>query len=358
MIDLASATARLDEVEARYARLDDELADPAVYMDPDRLRKTSKEKREIEETVLAWRELRSLRQGIEDNQLLLRDADLHDLAADELARLDARRQVVEKRLLELLVPRDPLDGRDVFLEIRAGTGGEEAALFAADLFRMYGRYAERKGWTVEILSQSETELKGLREVIAAVSGERVYSMLKWEGGVHRVQRVPDTEAQGRIHTSAATVAILPEAEETDVEINDGDLRIDLYRAGGAGGQHVNKTDSAVRLTHIPTGIVVVCQDERSQQKNKAKAMKVLRARMADAAREAADREQRDARRVMVGTGDRSERIRTYNYPQNRLTDHRVGLTLYKLEAILEGDLDEVVNALQAHYSAEALSAGG
>jgi peptide chain release factor 1 len=354
MIDLTAARARLDDVEARYAALDAQLADPAVYMDPDRLRKVSKERRELEETVAAWREHRQVTRSIEENEELLRDEGLRELAAEELARLTARREVLDARLMELLVPRDPLDAKDIFLEIRAGTGGDEAALFAAALFRMYGRYAEKRKWQVEVMSISETELGGIKEVIAQVTGDRVYSHLKFEGGVHRVQRIPETEAQGRIHTSAATVAVLPEADESDIVVNEADLRIDLFRAGGAGGQHVNKTDSAVRLTHNPTGIVVVCQDERSQQKNRAKAMRVLRARLAEAEREKVESEQRAARRSMVGSGDRSERIRTYNFPQNRLTDHRIGLTLYKLDRVMEGELDDVVSACQAFFSAQAL----
>ncbi|MBM4397985.1 MAG: peptide chain release factor 1 [Deltaproteobacteria bacterium] len=347
---------KLDEVEARYRQLDEQMADPAVFMDPDRVRKVGKERAELDETVSAYREYRDVAAQISDNEQLLRsDDDLHDLAQEELSRLVPRKAVLEARLFELLVPRDPLDAKDVFLEIRAGTGGEEAALFAADLFRMYCRFAERRRWTVEVVSVSETELGGLREVIAQINGDRVYSVLKYEGGVHRVQRIPTTEAQGRIHTSAVTVAVMPEADDVDVDIDEADLRIDLFRAGGAGGQHVNKTDSAVRLTHIPSGIVVVCQDERSQQKNRAKAMKVLRARLFEAAREKAETEQQEQRRSMVGTGDRSERIRTYNFPQNRLTDHRIGLTLYKLDAILEGDIEEIVSALQAYHSAQALA---
>lgn len=355
MIDLTSARAKLDEVEARYLALEAQLSDPAVYMDPERLRRVSKERSELEETVAVWREHRGVMQAIEENTELLKDSALRELAEEEIARLEKRREQLEGRLMELLVPRDPLDSKDVFLEIRAGTGGEEAALFAADLFRMYSRYAEKKGWDVEIVSISETELKGIKEVIAQISGNRVYSELKYEGGVHRVQRIPETEAQGRIHTSAATVAVLPEADEADVVINEGDLRVDLFRAGGAGGQHVNKTDSAVRLTHLPTGIVVVCQDERSQLKNRAKAMRVLRARLAEMEREKRMQEQRAARRAMVGTGDRSERIRTYNFPQNRLTDHRVGLTLYKLDRIMEGELEEVIAACQAYFAAQALT---
>jgi peptide chain release factor 1 len=354
MIELDKAIPRLEEAEARFERLGKETEDPEVYLNPDRLRTTNKERAELADTVEAWRAFRRVKADITDNQALLEDADLRELAHEELGRLVPRLAELEARLMQLLVPVDPLDRKDVFLEIRAGTGGEEAALFAADLFRMYCRYAERMGWQVEIANLSETELKGVREVVAQISGKRVYSHLKFEGGVHRVQRIPVTEAQGRIHTSAVTVAVLPEAEDVDIQIDESDLRIDLFRASGAGGQHINKTDSAVRLTHIPTGIVVVCQDERSQQKNRAKAMKVLRARMFDIAREKQEREARDSRRAMVGSGDRSERIRTYNFPQNRLTDHRIGLTLYKLETIVEGELDDVISALQAYFAAQAL----
>jgi peptide chain release factor 1 len=356
MIDLSTAWTKLEEAEAEFERLTARMGDPDVYSNPDLLRDIGRERAELEETVEAFREFRAVRKGIEENEELRGDPEMADLANDELARLRARHEVLEKRLYELLVPADPLDRKDVFLEIRAGTGGDEAALFAADLFRMYSRYAETRRWQVEIVSVSETELGGLKEVVAQVRGARVYSFLKYEGGVHRVQRIPDTEAQGRIHTSAVTVAVMPEADDVDVEINEADLRIDLYRASGAGGQHVNKTDSAVRLTHLPTGIVVACQDERSQQKNRVKAMRVLRARLAEKAREEADRVQQDARRSMVGTGDRSERIRTYNFPQNRLTDHRIGLTLYKLDRIMEGDLEEMISSLQAHFSAAALTA--
>ncbi len=356
MMDLAAALARLKEVEEHYQRLEEEMGREEVYLDPDRLREVSKERADLEDKVDAYREFRRVDQSIAENEELSRtDADLREMAEDELSRLRPRREALQERLFQLLVPEDPLDKKDVFVEIRAGTGGDEAALFAADLFRMYCRFAERRKWEVEIVNLNETELKGVKEVVAQIRGQRVYSQLKFEGGVHRVQRVPETEAQGRIHTSAVTVAVLPEVDDVDIKIEESDLRIDLYRASGAGGQHINKTDSAVRLTHLPTGIVVACQDERSQQKNRAKAMKVLKARLAEAAREEARSKEQDARRAMVGTGDRSERIRTYNFPQNRLTDHRIGLTLYRLEAILEGEMDELIAALQAYFAAQALA---
>jgi peptide chain release factor 1 len=356
MSDLSTALRKLEDVEARFVDLERSMEDPDVYLHPDRLRTINKERSDLEETVGTYREYKRVVAAIAENRDLLRtDDDLHDLATEELERLVPLQGDLEKRLFELLVPVDPLDQKDVFLEIRAGTGGEEAALFAADLFRMYCRYAEERHWHVEIVDINETELRGLKEVTAQIRGKRVFSFLRYEGGVHRVQRVPETEAQGRIHTSAATVAVLPEADETDVEIDESEIRIDTYRASGAGGQHVNKTDSAVRLTHMPSGIVITCQDERSQQKNRIKAMRVLRARLADEARMQADREEQDARRSMVGSGDRSERIRTYNFPQNRLTDHRIGLTLYKLDRVMEGDLDELIAGLQAHYSAQKLS---
>jgi peptide chain release factor 1 len=355
MIDLTTAWPKLEEAEAEFERLTSRMGDPDVYGNPDLLREIGRDRADLEETVEAFREFRAILKGIEENEDLRSDPEMADLAAEELARLLPRRDMLEKRLYQLLVPVDPLDKKDVFLEVRAGTGGDEAALFAADLFRMYSRFAEDRRWQVEIVHVSETELGGIKEVVAQVRGARVYSFLKFEGGVHRVQRIPDTEAQGRIHTSAVTVAVMPEADDVDIAIDESDLRIDLFRASGAGGQHVNKTDSAVRLTHLPTGIVVVCQDERSQQKNRVKAMRVLKARLFEQAREESERNQQDARRSMVGSGDRSERIRTYNFPQNRLTDHRIGLTLYKLDRIMEGDLEEMISALQAHFSAAALT---
>lgn len=354
-----AAIARLNEVEARYRRLDQEMSDPACYTDPERLKRVARARADLEEMVTTFRDYQEVLRAIEDSRRLREtDADLRELAEEEEARLAVRREALEARLVALLVGRDPLDEREVFLEIRAGTGGEEAALFAADLFRAYARYGEARGWRFEVLQASETELGGFREVVAHVHGDRVYGTLKYEAGVHRVQRIPVTEAQGRIHTSTVTVAVLPEADEVDIVVRDEDLRVDLFRAHGAGGQHVNKTDSAVRLTHLPTGIVVVCQDERSQHKNRAKALKVLRARLADAARREAEARERDSRRAMVGSAERSERIRTYNYPQNRVTDHRIGLTLYRLESIMEGEMDELISSVQAAFAARALAGEG
>jgi peptide chain release factor 1 len=297
---------------------------------------------------------------IKDHESMLEDPDpeIRNLVKDELAVLQGEQERLEQQIKTLFVPKDPNDERDVILEIRAGTGGDEATLFAADLFRMYSRYAEEKHWTLEILSIHETGIGGIKEVIASIKGSGVFSRFKYESGVHRVQRVPATEASGRIHTSAVTVAVLPEAEEVDVDIEPTDLRIDTYRSSGAGGQHVNKTESAVRITHIPTGIVVSCQDEKSQHKNKAKAMRVLRSRILQKMQEDKEREIASQRRSQVGTGDRSERIRTYNFPQGRVTDHRINFTLHRLPQILEGEIDELIDELTTHFQAEALKKTG
>lgn len=355
-MDLSVALRKLDDVEARYESLNADMEMPEVYLNVDRMKEIGQERAELEETVSMYREYRHVMQAISDNEELRSDPDLGELAVEELKRLIPRGEELESALMRFLVPVDPLDKKNIFLEIRAGTGGEEAALFAANLFRMYCRYAEARRWAVEIVNISETELGGLKEVIALVSGSRVYSYLKFEGGVHRVQRVPETEAQGRIHTSAVTVAVMPEADDDfEMEIDKSEIREDIFRASGAGGQHINKTDSAIRLTHLPTGMVVTCQDERSQHKNRAKAYKVLAARLAEKKRSEQYASEQDARRAMVGSGDRSERIRTYNFPQNRLTDHRINLTLYKLEQIMEGDLDEMISNLQAQFAAMALA---
>lgn len=353
---LGGFKAQLAEIETRFSQIEQALADPQVVQDQARYRQLTKEHADMAELAGGIRRLSKLQADLAANRELLADPDpeLRQLAAEELARLQAEEKALEEKIKLLLLPPDPQADKDVFLEIRAGTGGEEAALFAADLFRMYSRYAESQGWKVEVISSHPTDGGGFKEIIASVSGKGVYSKLRYESGVHRVQRVPATESQGRVHTSAASVAVLPEAEEVEVEIDPDDLRIDVYRSSGHGGQHVNTTDSAVRITHLPTGIVVTCQDERSQHKNKAKAMRVLRARLLDRAVAAQEAEIAASRRLQVGSGDRSERIRTYNFPQGRLTDHRLGLTLYRLEEILEGDLDELISGLAAAAQAKAL----
>ncbi|HXG31211.1 MAG TPA: peptide chain release factor 1 [Thermodesulfobacteriota bacterium] len=343
---------RLEEVEKKYEEIERLLSDPGI--NPSEIHRYSKERSEISEVVEIWRDYKKTLREIEENRVLIEDKELGELARAEIAALEGKRLELEERLRIALLPKDPNDTKNVILEIRAGTGGEEAALFAGDLFRMYTRYAERKGWRVEIMSISETGIGGLKEVIASIEGKNVYSRLKHESGVHRVQRIPATEAGGRIHTSTATVAVLAEPDEVEVTLDERDLRIDTFRASGAGGQHVNKTDSAIRITHLPTGIVVQCQDERSQHKNRAKAMRMLRARLYELEEQKRLREISTTRRDLVGTGERSEKIRTYNFPQSRVTDHRIGLTLHRLEAILDGDLDELIETLIAYYQAENL----
>src|SRR5499433_201658 len=349
---------RLAEIERHYEELERLVSDPAVLADRRRYVALAKERAQLEDTVTCWRERRRLADDIEQHRELLREKDeeLRELAKNELPALEARLAELDVALRRLLLPKDPNDERNTVLEIRAGTGGEEASLFAAELFRMYSRYAERQGWRVEVLSSSPTGLGGFKEVIALVQGEGAYSRLKFEGGVHRVQRVPVTETQGRIHTSAVTVAVLPEAEDVEVDLADKDLRIDVYRSSGPGGQSVNTTDSAVRVTHLPTGLVVTCQDEKSQHKNKAKALKILRARLLDRARQDQQATIAANRRAMVGSGDRSEKIRTYNFPQSRITDHRINLTLHQLDRVLDGDLDPVVDALATKARSDALEA--
>ncbi|RME37581.1 MAG: peptide chain release factor 1 [Deltaproteobacteria bacterium] len=348
---------KLDEVEERFREVEALLADPATMADQKRYLALTREHADLAEIVRVYGEYRRVGEELEGNRELLRDedADLREMARAEIPDLEERQRRLEDELKRLLLPKDPNDDKNVILEIRAGTGGDEAALFAGDLFRMYCRYAEQRGWKVELLSASGSDVGGFKEVVAMISGDRVFSRLKFERGTHRVQRVPETEAQGRIHTSACTVAVLPEAEDVDVDINPADLRIDLFRASGAGGQHVNKTESAVRITHIPTGIVVSCQDEKSQHKNRAKAMKVLQARLYDQIQAEQQAKQAAERKSQVGSGDRSERIRTYNFPQGRCTDHRIGLTLYKLDQIMQGDLDEIIDALLTHEQAELLA---
>jgi peptide chain release factor 1 len=351
---------KLQSVEFRFRELEHKLADPALADRPGEFRKLSREHSSLIELVAEYQRFKQLQKDYADNKELLieKDEEIAQLAKEELKRLEPELAVSEKRLQILLLPQDPNDGKNIMLEIRAGAGGEEAALFVGELWRLYQRFAERQGWKVDVLSTNPTGIGGFKEIIAMIEGSRVYSRLKYEGGVHRVQRVPETEAQGRIHTSTVTVAILPEAEEVDVHVNPADLKIDVFRSSGAGGQSVNTTDSAVRITHLPTGVVVVCQDERSQHKNKDKAMKILRSRLLEAEQEKSAKEQSDARKSMVGTGDRSERIRTYNFPQGRLTDHRIGYTIYQLPDYMEGHIEELLDRLQAHYQMEALKAQG
>ncbi|MDT8274011.1 MAG: peptide chain release factor 1 [Desulfomonilia bacterium] len=347
---------KLQEIEARYNEISDLLADSQILQNHNQYSLLAKEQAALEEFMGPCRKLKQVLAAIRENESLQEDPDpeIRALVREELARLQDEKDSIEDELKTMLLPKDPQDARDVILEIRAGTGGEEAGLFASDLFRMYSRYAETKQWGVEILSIHETGRGGIKEVIAGIKGHGAFSKLKYESGVHRVQRVPDTEASGRIHTSAVTVAVLPEAQEVELDIDPSDLRIDTYRASGAGGQHVNKTESAVRITHVPTGIVVSCQDEKSQHKNKSKAMRVLRSRILQKMQEDQDKEIATQRRSQVGSGDRSERIRTYNFPQGRVTDHRNNMTLHKLPQILEGDIDELIDGLAAHFHEEAL----
>jgi peptide chain release factor 1 len=348
---------RLRTVEARYDELTNELANPEVVSDSKRYQKTAKSHAELGELVSKFREYKDLERGINDTKVMVReetDPELKAMAEEELAGLEDRLGKCETELKLLLLPKDPNDERNVILEIRAGTGGDEAALFVADVFRMYSRYAESQRWRVEILSSNPTGIGGFKEVIAMIEGKGAYSRLKYESGVHRVQRVPATEASGRIHTSTITVAVLPEAEEVDVQINVNDIRKDTFCSSGPGGQSVNTTYSAIRLTHIPTGLVVSCQDEKSQIKNYAKALRVLRSRLYEIEMEKQHKALSDERRSMVGTGDRSEKIRTYNYRDNRVSDHRIGLTLHRLETIMEGDLAEILDALNTHFQTERL----
>ncbi len=349
---------RLAELSLQAQHLHEELSRPEVSSDPDALRRIGKELARIEPTVGSWERLVATRHELEQARTMRDgdvDPDVRDMARDEVHRLEADEVRLVEELKVQLLPHDPLDERDVIVELRAGTGGEEAALFAAELFRMYVRYAERHRWNVEVLSTSETGIGGLREVIFEVHGERAYSRLKFEGGVHRVQRVPETESAGRIHTSTATVAVLPEADEVDVQIDERDLRIDVYRSTGPGGQSVNTTDSAVRITHLPSGLVVAIQDEKSQHKNKAKAMAVLRSRLLELEQRKAHEAEAAKRRSMVGTGERSEKIRTYNFPQDRVTDHRIGMDLHNLPAVLDGDLDRLIDTLIETDQAERLA---
>ena len=347
---------KLDQIESRYEDLSQQLADPAVLADGARYQKLARLHSELGEVVEKYREWKGLGQGVAETRAMLDDADpeMRALAEQELSHLEERIEAAAQQLKSLLTPRDPHDEKNVVVEIRAGTGGDEASLFAAEIFRLYARFAETQSWKVDVISSSPSSIGGLKEIIAVIEGRRVYSRLKYESGVHRVQRVPQTEQQGRVHTSAVTVAVLPEAEEVEVAIDPKDLRVDTFCSSGPGGQSVNTTYSAVRLTHLPTGLVVTCQDEKSQIKNKAKAMRVLRARLYELEREKQQRAVAQERRAMVGSGDRSEKIRTYNFPQNRVTDHRIGLTLHQLDQVMDGKLAPLVDALTTHFQAEKL----
>ena len=355
----ASLLTKLETLTDRHEEVSALLGDSQTIANQNKFRDLSREYSELEPVVACYAQYRKVRADLEEAQQMLEDADpdVREMAQEEIQSGGERQTVLELELQTLLLPRDPHDSHNVFLEIRAGTGGDEAAIFSGDLFRMYSRYAENERWKIEVLSERPGDHGGYKEIITRVEGRDVYAHLKFESGAHRVQRVPETESQGRIHTSACTVAIMPEAEEVDeVEINKADLRIDTYRSSGAGGQHVNKTDSAVRLTHIPSGIVVECQDERSQHKNRARAMSLLQAKLLTSAQDKQASEQAETRRNLVGTGDRSDRIRTYNFPQGRMTDHRINLTLYKLDEVMEGDLNVIIGPLRQEYQADQLAA--
>ncbi len=353
-VDIAG---KLEEIERSFVRIEEEMGKPEVISSPEELQRLAKRHAELEPIVSAYRRYKGILSRMEEDRRTIEtedDPELLQLAKEELKELEREEETLLRELKIMLLPRDPNDEKNVIVEIRAGAGGEEAALFAADLYRMYSRFAEKRGWKVELLSSNETGIGGFKEIVFAVRGRGAYSLLKYESGVHRVQRVPVTEASGRIHTSTATVAVLPEADEIDVQINPDDLKVETFRASGAGGQYVNMTDSAVRITHVPTGIVVSCQDERSQYKNRVKAMSILRAKLYELERQKQESAIRDQRRSQIGTGERSEKIRTYNFPQNRVTDHRVNFTVHKLEAVLDGDLDEIIEQLVLADQAEKL----
>ena len=348
---------KLQTIIDKHSLLSEQLADPEIFNDQKKLTITAKEHSSLEDVVNVGKEYLAVLQNIEDDKSILDgdDAELKEIAQEELIELESRKDKLESDLKILLLPRDPNDDKNLILEIRAGTGGDEAALFAADLFRVYTRYAERKSWKYKVMDSSDTGIGGIKEVIVSIQGEGAFGMLKYESGVHRVQRVPKTETSGRVHTSAATIAVLPEAEDVDIEINDSDLKIDTYRASGAGGQHVNKTESAIRITHIPTGLVVTCQDESSQHKNRAAALKVLKSRLLASEQEKVAAERAAERRSLVSTGDRSAKIRTYNFPQGRVTDHRINFTSYKLNEILDGDITEVIEKLKIAEQQELMA---
>lgn len=352
-----SIIAKLDSLKERYEELEALLGDPSVISDQDKFRAYSKEYAQLENVVKYFNRWNQLTSNIQEAKALLNDPEMKEMAQLEIEESQTAQEEVEQQLQILLLPRDPNDEYNAYLEIRAGTGGDEAGIFAGDLFRMYSRYAESKGWRIEVLSENESEQGGYKEIIVLVSGDNVYGQLKFESGGHRVQRVPKTESQGRIHTSACTVAVMPELPESEMpEINPSDLRIDTYRASGAGGQHINKTDSAVRITHLPTGMVVECQDERSQHKNKAKALSILASRLVQAEQEKLAAEQATTRRNLLGSGDRSDKIRTYNYPQGRVTDHRINLTVYRLDEVMNGRIDELIQPIITEYQADQLAA--
>ena len=349
---------KLKEIENRHNQLEKLIVDPDILKDQERYKELMQEYSQLRETVDVFREYNRVAEEADQAKTLLeaeKDGDMQAMVKGEIFELEQQKETLEEKLKILLIPKDPLDKKNIIMEIRAGTGGEEAALFAADLYRMYARFSEKNSWTLELMNSHETGIGGFKEIVFSISGKNVYENLRYESGGHRVQRVPETESGGRIHTSAVTVAVLPEAEETDIKVNQEDLKIDVFRSSGPGGQSVNTTDSAVRITHIPTGLVVICQDEKSQHKNKAKALRVLRARLYEAEEKRRQQERSEVRRNQIGSGDRSQRIRTYNFPQNRVTDHRINLTLYKLDSIMEGELEELLEGLKVSAREEYIA---